>query len=118
MADYKTNWLGPWGGDQPLSTDHYGTAAMATAMMDSHYPLQALLYSVALHRHLRWRLADTYDPDQALGGVLYLFLRGMVGPDTPPDTGVFSWRPSASLIMRTSDLLSGVTSRGVPGVRR
>lgn len=118
VADYKTNWLGPWGGDQPLSTDHYGTAAMATAMMDSHYPLQALLYSVALHRHLRWRLADTYDPDQALGGVLYLFLRGMVGPDTPPDTGVFSWRPRASLIMRTSDLLSGVTSRGVPGVRR
>lgn len=109
VVDYKTNWLGPWGDDEPLSTAHYGAESMARAMMDSHYPLQALLYCVALHRHLRWRLGDSYDPEQSLGGVLYLFLRGMVGPDTPTDTGVFSWHPSASLITRASDLLSGVT---------
>ena len=30
---------------------------IAAAMMDAHYPLQALLYSAALHRFLRWRLA-------------------------------------------------------------
>ena len=32
-------------------------------MMRSHYPLQALLYSVALHRYLRWRLPG-YSPRQ------------------------------------------------------
>ena len=51
-------------------------------MQRAHYPLQALLYTVALHRYLRWRLPD-YDPDRHLAGVLYLFLRGMAGPDTP-----------------------------------
>ena len=56
-------------------------------MLDAHYPLQALLYSVALHRFLRWRQPG-YDPDLHLGGVLYLFLRGMCGPDTPVVDGV------------------------------
>ena len=31
-----------------------------------HYPLQALLYLVALHRYLRWRLPG-YDPERHLG---------------------------------------------------
>ena len=68
---------------------------MAAAMLRAHYPLQALLYSVALHRFLRWRQPG-YDPERHLGGVLYLFVRGMAGPDTPRSTGVpcgvFSWR--------------------------
>ena len=51
-------------------------------MQHAHYPLQALFYVVALHRFLRWRLPG-YDPDVHLAGVLYLFLRGMIGPDTP-----------------------------------
>src|SRR5437588_735197 len=55
---------------------------MAEAMQRAHYPLQALLYTVALHRYLRWRLRG-YDPDRNLAGVLYLFLRGMAGADTP-----------------------------------
>jgi hypothetical protein len=40
--------------------------AMAEAMIQAHYPLQALLYEVALHRFLRWRLVD-YDPTHHLG---------------------------------------------------
>ncbi len=63
-------------------------------MLHSHYPLQALLYSVVLHRYLRWRL-PSYAPEQHLGGVLYLFLRGMCGPETPVVdghvAGVFDW---------------------------
>ena len=47
-------------------------------MQHAHYALQALLYTVALHRYLRWRLPG-YDPERNLAGVLYLFLRGMVG---------------------------------------
>ena len=53
---------------------------MAEAMLHAHYPLQALLYGVALHRYLRWRQPG-YDPERHLGGVLYLFVRGMCGPD-------------------------------------
>jgi exodeoxyribonuclease V beta subunit len=44
-----------------------------------------------------------------LGGVLYLFLRGMCGPDTPVidgmPTGVFSWAPPTGLVEDLSDLL-------------
>ena len=77
-------------------------------MLHSDYPLQALLYFVVLHRFLRWRQRD-YDPSRHLGGVLYLFLRGMCGADTPVvdrhPSGVFSWDPPASLVVALSDLL-------------
>ena len=55
---------------------------MTEAMLHSHYPLQAMLYSVVLHRYLRWRQPG-YDPERHLGGVLYLYVRGMCGPETP-----------------------------------
>jgi exodeoxyribonuclease V beta subunit len=77
--------------------------------VQAHYPLQALLYDVALHRFLRWRLAD-YEPARHLGGVLYLFLRGMCGPGrtfadgTVP--GVFAWQPPVALVTAASDLLA------------
>ncbi|GHH65456.1 hypothetical protein [Promicromonospora soli] len=38
---------------------------MAEAMLHSHFPLQALLYGVVLHRYLRRRLPG-YDPDTHL----------------------------------------------------
>jgi exodeoxyribonuclease V beta subunit len=81
---------------------------LVEAMLHSDYPLQALLYSVVLHRFLRWRLPG-YAPQEHLGGVMYLFLRGMCGPDTPAvdghPAGVFSWQPPASLITALSDLV-------------
>ena len=106
VVDYKTNWLGFDG--EPLSTWHYRPAALTEAMTREHYPLQALLYSVALHRYLRWRLPG-YDISRNLAGVLYLFVRGMVGRETPEvgggRCGVFSWSPPAALITDLSDLL-------------
>lgn len=45
-------------------------------MVHHHYPLQAHLYLVALHRFLRWRLPD-YTPERHLGGYVYVFLRGL-----------------------------------------
>ena len=45
-------------------------------MVHHHYPLQAHLYLVALHRFLRWRLHD-YAPERHLGGYVYVFLRGL-----------------------------------------
>lgn len=107
VVDYKTNHLGiP---DEPLLLGHYTRPAMAQAMMRSHYPLQALLYAVALHRFLRWRQPG-YEPGVHLGGVLYLFVRGMAGPDTPESdghrTGVFDWTPPPALVVALSDLLT------------
>jgi exodeoxyribonuclease V beta subunit len=105
VADYKTNWLGDDGG--PLTAWHYRPTALDAEMQRRHYPLQALLYLVALHRYLRWRLPG-YAPKVHLGGVLYLFLRGMVGPNNPAidgqPCGVFSWAPPAELIVGLSDL--------------
>ena len=108
VVDYKTNLLGETG--VPVTSADYGHAEMAAAMLHSHYPLQALLYSVVLHRYLRWRL-PSYAPEQHLGGVLYLFLRGMCGPETPVVdghvAGVFDWAPPAALVTDLSDLLEG-----------
>src|SRR4051794_10373640 len=106
VVDYKTNWLG--GAD--LTSGDYTPDAMARAMRQAHYPLQALLYSVALHRYLRWRQPG-YDPGTHLGGVLYLFLRGLCGPETPVvdgmTCGALSWTPPASLVIALSHLLAG-----------
>jgi exodeoxyribonuclease V beta subunit len=108
VVDYKTNWLGD--NERPLTAADYSVPRMAEAMLHSDYPLQALLYCVVLHRFLRWRQPD-YDPGRHLGGVLYLFVRGMCGPQTPltdgHPAGVFSWRPPAALVTAVSDLLDG-----------
>jgi exodeoxyribonuclease V beta subunit len=108
VVDYKTNWLGEHG--RPLTTADYTPARMAEAMLHSDYPLQALLYCVVLHRFLRWRQPG-YDPGRHIGGVLYLFLRGMCGADTPltggEPAGVFGWQPPPALVTELSDLLDG-----------
>src|SRR5581483_5378899 len=107
VADYKTNRLGVSG--QPVTLGHYRPEALAVEMQRAHYPLQAALYLVALHRYLRWRVPD-YRPESHRGGVLYLFLRGMAGPDVPmfgaDPCGVFGWRPPAAMVTRLSDLLA------------
>jgi exodeoxyribonuclease V beta subunit len=108
VADYKSNRLGPR--DRPTMLADYGPAALAAEMVADDYVLQALLYRVALHRYLRWRLPG-YDPERDLGGALYFFVRGMVGPDTPVvdghRMGVFAWEPDAVLIAAVSGLFDG-----------
>jgi exodeoxyribonuclease V beta subunit len=101
IVDYKTNWLGPAG--EPLTLAHYRPDVLATEMSRAHYGLQALLYTVALHRYLRWRLPG-YSPDRHLAGVLYLFVRGMAGD---PGVGVFAWRPPGALVDALSDVVDG-----------
>ncbi|RNL75501.1 exodeoxyribonuclease V subunit beta [Nocardioides marmorisolisilvae] len=115
VVDYKTNWLGPR--EAELTALAYAPDALDGAMGHSDYPLQALLYAVVLHRFLRWRLPG-YDPSEHIGGVLYLYLRGMCGPETPTfrhrgqdgnPAGIFSWQPPVALVLALSDLLDGVT---------
>jgi exodeoxyribonuclease V beta subunit len=108
VVDYKTNRLGEL--DEPLTALDYTPELMTAAMLHSHYQLQALLYSVVLHRYLRWRLPG-YDPELHLGGILYLYVRGMCGPATPEvdgvPCGVFTWRPPAAMVVELSGLLDG-----------
>jgi len=112
LADYKTNRLGAPG--EALSAWHYRPEALQAEMVAAHYPLQALLYEVALHRYLRWRLAGRYDPGRHLGGVLYLFVRGMSALEPAAfegqPCGVWSWRAPAGLVESLSDLFD----RGAP----
>jgi exodeoxyribonuclease V beta subunit len=108
VVDHKTNRLGVPG--VPLSAWDYRPEVLADAMIHGHYPLQALLYQVALHRYLRWRQRD-YEPARHLGGVLYLFVRGMIGPagvvGPTGSCGVFAWMPPPQLVTDLSDLLDG-----------
>ncbi len=108
VVDHKTNRLAPPG--EELTAWHHRPEALAAEMQGAHYALQALIYLVALHRYLRWRLPG-YDAERHLGGVLYLFLRGMTGPGTPvvdgAPSGVFAWRPPAALVHAVSDLFDG-----------
>jgi exodeoxyribonuclease V beta subunit len=67
LLDYKSNRL-----------PAYDAAALDAAMADSEYTLQALIYTLALHRWLRFRLGDeAYDYARDFGGVRYLFCRGL-----------------------------------------
>jgi exodeoxyribonuclease V beta subunit len=114
VADWKSNWIGRRDGEgRPVACGpcHYGAGAMAALMADSHYPLQAHLYLVALHRYLRWRLPG-YAPERHLGGYAYVFLRGAPGeqgqralPGAVP--GMFVERPPLERILALDRALGG-----------
>ena len=90
VADWKSNWLGrrdAQGQVLACGPADYSQEAMAKLMLSNHYPLQAHLYLVALHRYLSWRLPD-YEPEQHLGGYAYVFLRGVAGPVEQTEQGV------------------------------
>ena len=116
LVDYKTNWLG--GTDAELTAWHHRPAALGEEMRRAHYWLQALLYTVALHRYLRWRLPG-YAPERNLAGVLYLFLRGMTGAETPvvdgTPCGVCAWQPDAALVTALSDAFDAVGEAAAAG---
>jgi len=96
ILDYKTNLLGPTRAD-------YTPPRLRAAIAAHHYDLQYLLYSVALHRHLR-QVLPGYDPAMHLGGVLCLFVRGL---DRDGEHGVFADRPEPGLIKTLDALLDG-----------
>ncbi len=89
IADYKSNLLG-------RQLDDYNTDILQTEIHNRRYDLQYLLYTLALHRHLRQRLPG-YNYEQHFGGAYYLFLRGMT-PATGHSRGVFFDRPPLRLI--------------------
>lgn len=97
LADYKSNFLG-------ASLEDYSPPQLARVMLDRRYDLQALLYSVALHRYLAQRLPD-YDYERHFGGCYYLFLRAL-RPQSGPRFGVHFERPPATKLAALEDLLA------------
>lgn len=107
LIDYKTNRIPTRPGER-LGPHSYTRQAMTRAMIEAHYPLQALIYSVALHRYLDASLPG-YDPEHHLAGVGYLFVRGMTDQpvsDNPPP-GVFIWHPTTALVLAASAVMAG-----------
>jgi exodeoxyribonuclease V beta subunit len=99
LLDYKSNWLGE-------NSEAYTRQAMAAAMQSHRYDLQYQLYTLALHRYLRHRIAD-YNYEDHFGGVIYLFLRGVNALD--PKSGIFTTRPDPLLIDKMDRLFAAST---------
>jgi exodeoxyribonuclease V beta subunit len=110
ISDYKTNRLHNPENDGVNALVAYHPENLVTSMVDDDYILQAMVYSVALHRYLRWRQPG-YDPDIHLGGAAYLFLRGMTGfstdEATPRPFGVYHWKPATALVLALDALFAG-----------
>jgi exodeoxyribonuclease V beta subunit len=73
VLDYKSNRLG-------ADDAAYTQQALEQAMCQHRYDVQAVIYLLAVHRHLRHRLGARYQPATHLGGAAYVFLRGLQGP--------------------------------------
>ncbi|GAA0888316.1 UvrD-helicase domain-containing protein [Rhodanobacter soli] len=97
VLDYKTNWLG-------AHLHDYQSDSLDAAMAVHHYPLQALLYTVALHRYLGQRL-DGYTAEHQLGDSWYLFVRAI---GLAPGLGVWRRRWPVALIEALDDAFAGI----------
>jgi exodeoxyribonuclease V beta subunit len=104
VADYKSNHLGN-------DLDCYHIAALEHAMSEHDYHLQAILYTLALHRWLRQKLPD-YQYEKHIGGAYYLFLRGM--SEQRPASGVYHILPDKHLILALDALFAGINMDQAP----
>jgi len=81
LLDWKTNLL-----------PGYGPAEIAASMEQADYHRQYRLYLVALVRWLKRIYGKSFDYDGMIGGVFYLYVRGMNGEDDR--SGVFFRKPT------------------------
>ncbi|MBJ6981991.1 exodeoxyribonuclease V subunit beta [Luteimonas sp. MC1572] len=95
VLDYKSNRL-----------PGYGPAQLDEAMAHSEYDLQALIYTLALHRWLRFRLGDKYDYARDFGGARYVFCRGLDASRADAQ-GVQAWRFDPELVDELDALFAG-----------
>ncbi len=97
VLDYKTNYLG-----ERLSD--YSSENLVLAMADHNYGLQYWIYTLVLDRYLR-NVLPGYCYEYHFGGVMYLFVRGMV--PSLPGSGVFSTLPDRTLLEKLAVCLGG-----------
>ncbi len=96
LVDWKSNLLG-------LRVEDYGPEALAAVMEREFYFLQYHIYVLALNQYLQLRLPG-YDYETHLGGVFYIFLRG-VDPDKGPKWGIYKDRPPTAFMRELSGSL-------------
>ncbi len=101
VIDYKSNALGT--GDAA-----YSKAGMAVGMAAHRYDIQGAIYMLALHRLLKSRLGDAYQPARQLGGAIFLFLRGIANTST---RGCYLLEPDV-MLLDALDALLGVSNGG------
>ena len=87
VLDYKSNFLG-------FTADDYSYEAMHEAIEEHCYDLQYLIYLAALQRFLKTRIKN-YSYEQHIGGVYYLFLRGMAQGQS---NGIYYTRPERKMV--------------------
>ncbi|AJE04845.1 exodeoxyribonuclease V subunit beta [Geobacter pickeringii] len=97
LIDWKSNHLGN-------RTEEYRRERLVREMERELYPLQYLLYTVALDRYLAARIPG-YRYETHFGGVRYVFLRG-VDPQRP-ELGIYRDTPPAALVKELGSLLIG-----------
>ncbi len=98
MADYKSTHLG----DQ---FKNYDWQALKNNNQQHFYDLQYLIYSLALHRYLKTRIAD-YDHGLHFGGVYYLYLRGM-SAENLQHYGIFHTAIELTLLEKLDKVFQG-----------
>ena len=105
VLDYKSNWLGP-------APAGYGPEALDASVRANGYPLQYLIYLVALHRYLATRLPG-YDCERHVGGAFYLFVRG-IDPAAGMSRGVYFDRPPCRVPARARRMFPGKRDLTMP----
>lgn len=98
FIDYKTNWLGE-------NYIAYNQLNIEKEMIKKCYTLQYQLYTLALHRFLKYRIAS-YNYKKDFGGIYYLFIRGINA--SKYNNGIYFIRPLSSIFIKKLDnLFSG-----------
>lgn len=95
LIDWKSNHLG-------YETECYNETALLEAMDANNYHLQYYIYLVALYKYLQSRLPD-FDYDRHIGGVLYLFVRGI---RSGASQGIFYRKPTHEQLLQFMNILS------------
>lgn len=114
VVDYKTNNLG----DTP---DKYDQNMLLSSIYTHRYDVQFLIYTLALYRFLKRRMGVPFDAteqelrefyDQHIGGVIYLYLRGMRANYLRDrlSTGVFSTKIDFAVIYKLDHIFAGDAS--------
>lgn len=81
-------WVIDWKSNRLHS---YSQESLHQDALEHFYPLQWMIYLIALHRHLSVRIPG-YTPELHLGGVAYCYLRGL------PDQAWLVHRPSVGML--------------------
>ncbi|MBD3610060.1 MAG: exodeoxyribonuclease V subunit beta [Gammaproteobacteria bacterium] len=97
IVDYKSNWLG-------TRVEDYQHDALQSVIASHRYDLQFLIYTLATHRYLSANLED-YDYHKHIGGVYYLFLRGMRRDSG--NNGIYFAKPELELIEQLDAVMMG-----------